>query len=125
MTRSATAWFSVLLGILLIGACGDGQDAFNHPESDALAALKKGDEALLGVYRYTLVVPGVAGDAAILRNKYKVRPIEGTSDTFSDDPNSFDARAQKYAAAYNAAIMNGLGCRVDHPMARCSRPAHQ
>jgi hypothetical protein len=63
----------------------------------------------------------VNADAAILLNKYKIRPIEGTSDTFVDDPNSFDVRAEKYAGAYNGVIMKGLGCSVDRPMAACSK----
>jgi hypothetical protein len=97
------------------------RDQFASPENDALSALERRDYSLLGVYRFSIYVPGVGSDYGTLITKFKIRMIQGTSDIIiENDGNSFNKRAEAYASSYNRAILAKLGCDINNPMLPCS-----
>jgi hypothetical protein len=78
----------------------------SNAESDARGAVAHGDKRLLAVYGYTLMVPGVRGDASELRARYGLRILEGTSDAYKDaSDREFNETARKYAATYNRVVI--------------------
>jgi len=117
---------------LLLVSCSDNAPAtpsntspteskFAHPEKDAEAALAKRDFSLLGVNRFTVLIPGVDAPYENLRKKFKIKVIEGTSDIIiKNDVNGYDAQAEKYAEKYNKRMLDGLGCDPHHPNEKCS-----
>lgn len=92
-----------------------GQKDFTRPELVAAQAISVGDLSLLGVWGYVALVPGINGDYELLRHKYEIRIIEGTSDVVDD----FSKSAEKYATTYNRYVFNRLGCDIERPMERC------
>jgi hypothetical protein len=92
---------------------------FASPEEDASQAIAQGDLSLRGVIRFVVFVPGIDADYESLRAKYRIKIIEGTSGVIVNDPTSYDARAERYAFAYNRYIFGQLGCNFERPMDRC------
>jgi hypothetical protein len=73
------------------------------PVAEAQAAIEQGDCALLGVYGYTLVVPGV-GEARRqeLEKECGVRPIDGTGDVWvNKEHGRLIQKATEYVRIYN------------------------
>ncbi|MGH6889713.1 MAG: hypothetical protein ACREHF_11045 [Rhizomicrobium sp.] len=118
---------AAVLAVFLISCdnstAGKTPDAvrFAHPQRDAARAIANGDFSLRGVYRIAIYVPGIQGDYEVLRKKFRIVPIAGTSDVIiKNDPNSFNNRAKRYAAEYNKRIFAALGCSVTAPMDKCT-----
>ena len=100
------------------------QYRFENPESDAANALAAGDSSLIGIPRFAVEVAGVDGDYEILRHRYEIRIIEGTSDVIDERPDSFDMKIEQYGTRYNRFILKALGCNFQMPMEPCSPPAN-
>jgi hypothetical protein len=117
-----------LLGLVL-GACDNASHVspsdssqFAYPERDASHAIAHGDLSLRGVLGFAIFVPGIQGDYEVLRKKYQIEVIAGTSDTFvSGNPTSFGNQARSYASRYNSQIFLELGCKTTAPMDKCAR----
>lgn len=92
---------------------------FGNPEEDASQAIAHGDPSLRGMTRFAVFVPGIDGDYELLRTKYRIKIIEGTAGVIIDDPTSYEAKAERYAFAYNRHIFSRLGCDFKRPMDRC------
>jgi len=78
-----------------------------HAESDARAAIARGDRRLLAVYGLTLEVPGLSENASKLRSRYGLRILGGTSDALrgeQDRQNNLNAR--RYATRYNLVVVS-------------------
>jgi hypothetical protein len=119
----------LLLALLLLTSCGDqaqrGQPStetalkkFDDPEGDAKEAVRIGNFSLRGVYRYVIIVPGINGDYEIMRMKYKIVAIEGSSDATIDS--KYDVAAERYASMYNRYMFYRLGCDYNRPMDKCA-----
>jgi hypothetical protein len=105
------------------GNAGKGAEQYvlGDPIADADAAIKRADYHLVGINRFTTVVPGVNGDYGVLRARFEILVIPGTSDVIDIRPNSFNKRAEKYAIAYNQRVFAALGCNLAKPMDPCRR----
>ena len=76
-------------------------------ETDARAAVARGDQRLLAVYGITVEVPGVDTNVATLRQQYGLRILEGTSDAIKGPQDRlFNENARKYAKKYNHIIIS-------------------
>jgi hypothetical protein len=85
-----------------------------NAETDAKNAIAHGNNKLLAVNGYTLVVPGVDGDASALRAKYGLRILEGTSDAFKNSSDrEFNEIARKYGSIYNRVIKYSRAANID------------
>jgi TPR repeat protein len=88
-----------------------GRDPQKLKEDDATADAKKaiaaGDFRLVGVYGYSVEVPGAPTDDWFeVKSKYGIRMIEGTSDTESGpEEEAFNNNARSYARKYNEVIL--------------------
>ena len=78
------------------------------PERDVEAALGRADRRLLGVQRYTLVLPGVPVERyEAVEREYGVRVLAGTSDNWvGDDHAGYNRAAEAYAERYNREHLN-------------------
>jgi len=70
-----------------------------NPSTDAAAAASRGDYRLLMLGGYVGVVPGAEGTSA------PTRMLEGTSDTNTSACEVMRPVAEKYALAYNLALL--------------------
>jgi len=76
-------------------------------ETDARAAIARGDQRLLAVYGITVEVPGVDTSVATLRQRYGLRILEGTSDAIKGPQDRLlNENARKYAKKYNRIIIS-------------------
>jgi hypothetical protein len=76
-------------------------------ETDARAAIARGDVRLLAVYGITVEVPGVDTNVATLRQQYGLRMLEGTSDAIKGPQDlRLNENARKYAKKYNRIIIS-------------------
>ncbi|HEY6517312.1 MAG TPA: hypothetical protein VIY50_14310 [Steroidobacteraceae bacterium] len=91
--------------------------------TDADAAIKRADYHLVGIHRFAVVVPGVNADYELLRTKFDILVIQGTSDVIEEQPDSFNKRAEIYAIAYNKRMFAALGCNLVKPMDPCKAKA--
>ena len=88
--------------------------------ADADREVKHKDIYLLAVQRFAVYVPGVDADYEVLRKKYSIHVIPGTSDeSVINDPDSFNKKAEKYAEAFNVRVLLLLGCNSSRPMDKC------
>jgi hypothetical protein len=80
-----------------------------HAVSDAARSLRRGDRHLLGVYGYTVMVPGLAvrNSAPVIPSGFSVKVLEGSGDNSEACPHLGD-RAMIYATRYNQAMVNPL-----------------
>ena len=70
------------------------------PTTETLKAFKKKDYRFMGVYGYSLTVPGLIGKCEYSYDD--INPIEGTSDYMeSYEEQLFNSVAQTYASNYN------------------------
>jgi hypothetical protein len=77
------------------------------------SALGARDFRFLGVYGYTLEVPGVPKNQTDRISKNGILPIPGTSDALvSDEHGNFNDQAREYAAKYNALLLGHLTQRA-------------
>lgn len=129
-TSASIAVLTICLGSLLASCDSKAQngpmngDQFAHPERDASTAIAKGDLSLRGVYGFAPFVPGIEGDYEILRKKYRIVLIPGTSDMKVADPKAFNNVARNYALRYNKQVFSELGCNAAAPMEKCTRYPH-
>ena len=109
----------ITLVFLLFSICGcqelgeivsgrDGSWIYSaDPYDDFVNAMQSGDYRYLGIYGYSLSVPGISLDCVSLEKD--VRPIEGTSDTNSSfEEAKFNALAKVYAEYYNFHVRHFL-----------------
>ena len=97
-------------------------DQFANPQGEASRAVAKGDFSLKAINRFTVVVPGVDADYELLRTKFRISVIQGTSDVIvKNDPNSFNNRAEAYAIKYNRYLFAQLGCNPAKPLEPCEK----
>ncbi len=102
----------------------DGTGLLGDPLQDAEMAIASQDYHLVGVQRFVVVVPGINADYEVLRMRFRIVVIEGTSDIIiENDPQSFNEQAERYAEKYNRRIFAELGCDVQKPMTPCSVPS--
>jgi len=94
------------------GRAADSLDRAD-PARDAEAALGRAERRLLGVQRYTLVLPGVPVEryeAAV--REFGVRVLGGTSDSWVDDDHAaYNRAAESYAERYNRELLRRLDAR--------------
>ena len=78
------------------------------PVQDRFArATAIGDRRLLGVYGFTLTVPGSLENDLAAQQTHGVLGIPGTSDAISSDLQlELNARAYRYAEQYNALLLS-------------------
>jgi hypothetical protein len=114
-------FFAVLAGALLLSG-GDDLVAIENdsvvelrafisvPVRDRLdSALGAHDLRFLGVYGYSLEVPGVPETEAARISKNGVLAIPGTSDAVvSEEHGTLDEKARAYATEYNALLVRHL-----------------
>ncbi len=82
------------------------------PTNDFQAAVATNDFRFIGYTGYALVVPGVTNHS-LYEKPNGVKIIAGTSDVVS--PTTFPAAvAQRYAAAYNALLLQQVGVHQKH-----------
>ena len=122
IARTAFCLLAMLLADSSQGYSGERWRITDHtrldnPERDAARALENNDVSLLGVVRFAIFVPGVDGDYEILRTKYKIKVIPGTSDVSPGQ--TYNKIAERYAFAYNRYILKKLGCSFKTPMTNC------
>jgi hypothetical protein len=120
--------FRALLVVSSLSAC-DSQGAksphqeanqFATPEVDAENAIKRGSYSLMAIRRFAVVVPGVNAEYEVLRSKFRITIVPGTSDIIDKDEDSFGRRVKAYAARYNRYVLVRLGCSAEKPMATCT-----
>lgn len=76
----------------------------DHAASDATAAYKSGDHRLIGVYGYSVEIPGFNGDP--YQHKNETRMLDGTGDVFcTKEEELLNNNARVYAKKYNEAIL--------------------
>ena len=109
----------VVVAMLLaaLTACGSTQDSASvtklrwveHADAvaDAAKALSLGDHRLVGVYGYTLIVPGIdSAKQSSYVTRYGVRALEGTSDALESATHAaLVNKAKEYALRYNSYIL--------------------
>lgn len=72
--------------------------------SDAEAAYKSGDRRLIGVYGYSVEIPGFNGDPYQHKNETKM--LDGTGDVFcTKEEELLNQNARIYAKKYNEAML--------------------
>lgn len=77
------------------------------PIKDAEAAHNAGDRRLLALYGYALEIPGLSNGRREEARRYKVVPVEGTSDFIrSESQARFQELLRKYAQEYNSSVLN-------------------
>lgn len=75
--------------------------------NDAQAAYRSGDHRLIGVYGFSLEVPGLAGNP--YDHKDEIRMLDGTGDAFcTDEEQTLNHNARLYAKRYNEGMLNRL-----------------
>ena len=81
-----------------------------NPIVDANKAIKNNDYKLLGVYGFSLTIPGVNKPTEFEhQKKYGVKPIEGTSDALKNKEHAeLNRMAYEYAKKYNEVILNAV-----------------
>jgi hypothetical protein len=89
------------------GATKLGLLKVDNAASDAVQAYKSGDHRLIGVYGYSVEIPGLRGDPyQYLRG---VRMLEGTGDVFcTNEEEVLNKNARAYAKKYNEAMLKEL-----------------
>ncbi len=71
---------------------------------DATSAYARGDARLLGVYGYSVEVPGYGGNP--YTHKSKIRMLDGTGDVFcTQEEAGLNRNAKAYARKYNEAML--------------------
>lgn len=74
---------------------------------DAEAAYRSGDHRLIGVYGFSLEVPGLAGNP--YDHKNEIRMLNGTGDAFcTKEEQALNHNARLYARKYNEAMLERL-----------------
>jgi len=76
----------------------------NNTTEDAASAYARGDDRLLGVYGFSVEVPGYDGDP--YAHKSKIRMLEGTGDAFcTKEEAALNHNARAYARKYNEIML--------------------
>jgi hypothetical protein len=76
----------------------------NNASEDAASAYTRGDARLLGVYGFSVEVPGYDGDP--YAHKGKIRMFEGTGDAFcTKEEMDLNHNARAYARKYNETML--------------------
>lgn len=79
----------------------------NNATEDATNAYARGDARLLGVYGFSVEVPGY--DGAPYPHKSKIRILEGTGDAFcTREEADLNHNARTYARKYNDTMLDKL-----------------
>lgn len=79
----------------------------DQARADADAAMRLGDHRLLGVYGFTLMIPGL--DPEQRPDASQLRPIECTSDAFSSaEDRRLNDTAREYARRYNEVVLQAI-----------------
>jgi hypothetical protein len=74
---------------------------------DAEVAYKYGDLRLIGVYGYSVEVPGFTGNP--YDHKDEIRMLDGTGDAYcTDEEQSLNKNARIYAKKYNETMLDQL-----------------
>ncbi len=88
-----------------------------NPVDDVKKAVEVNDFRFLGVYGYSLIVPGLKLECIDIEQD--VKPIEGTSDSYSSyEEEKFNAVAKIYADYYNFQLMRHL---KDNEIFNCNK----
>jgi hypothetical protein len=110
----------MVLGTVILSACGRGQSVpakmdytalrelkIEDVATDAQRALAAHDTRLLAVRGVAIEVPGAGDDVPSLEKKYGIKVISGTSDAIrSDEQRRLNDNARAYAKKYNAFILS-------------------
>ena len=79
----------------------------NNATEDAASAYARGDARLLGVYGYSVEVPGYAGDP--YAHKSNIRMLEGTGDaSCTKEEADLNHNARAYVRKYNETMLSKL-----------------
>ena len=118
MNRLAHLFLLVIFAFALLG-CGRSPTActprkgvadlrslkVDQAANDAASAFHSGNHRFLGVYGYSVEIPGLAGDPYLHVNETKM--LEGTSDVFcTEEEEVLNKNARSYARKYNEAMLN-------------------
>lgn len=97
-----------------------------NPLEDFKESVNSNDYRFVGVYGYSLTVPGVALKCIDIEKD--VKPIEGTSDSYSSyEEEKFNAVAKVYADYYNFQLIkyleskNSFTCKGDNPYRKLAK----
>lgn len=84
----------------------DWKRVLGNPESEAMAALQRGDHRLLGVKGFGTTAPGATtGDFIALWERHGLIMIDNTGDVLGPENRDFKKRAWEYGTAYNLYIL--------------------
>jgi len=76
----------------------------SEASKDAEAAYNSGDHRLLGVYGFSVEVPGFRGNP--YEHKDEIRMLDGTGDVYcTDEERMLNKNARIYAKKYNETIL--------------------
>lgn len=117
MNRLAHLFFITLFGLSLLG-CGRPQSTctprkgmaelrslkVDRAADDATLAFHSGNDQLLGIYGYSVEIPGLVADPYQHVNETKM--LEGTGDVFcTEEEKALNENARNYAKKYNETML--------------------